>query len=74
MPLSSGHSYQGTGYNGSLPLGAEVYDQATGTWSAVGALSAGRIAHTAMRLPNGKVLVTGGYNGSYIGSTELYSP
>jgi N-acetylneuraminic acid mutarotase len=54
---------------------AEVYDPATGTWSAAGALStAARINHVATRLPNGKVLVTGGYNGSYLGSTELYSP
>lgn len=34
-----------------------------------------RSEHTASVLANGKVLVTGGYNGaSYLASTELYEP
>ncbi|CAF5112940.1 unnamed protein product [Rotaria sp. Silwood1] len=34
-----------------------------------------RSVHTASVLPNGKVLITGGYDGSlYLNSSELYDP
>src|SRR6185503_17604378 len=39
---------------------AELYDTATGNWSATGNLSVPRHAHVAVRLPSGKVLVAGG--------------
>jgi uncharacterized delta-60 repeat protein len=53
---------------------AELYDPASGTWSATSPLSSSRAFHTATLLPNGKVLVAGGYNGSYLASAELYDP
>jgi hypothetical protein len=54
---------------------AELYDPATGEWTATGSLSVGRSFHTATLLPNGKVLVAGGSSiGHEVEPTELYDP
>ena len=54
---------------------AELYDPASGTWTATGSLATARAYHTATLLPNGKVLVAGGVgNGSTLASAELYDP
>jgi len=53
---------------------AELYDPATVTFSPTGSMNTPRKSHTATLLPNGKVLCTGGYNGSYLNSAELYDP
>lgn len=37
-------------------------------------LTAGRYHHAATLLPDGKVLVTGGYNGGQLATVEVYSP
>jgi hypothetical protein len=52
---------------------AELYDPASGTWTATGSLSTTRYNHTATLLPNGKVLVAGGI-GSDPAGAELYDP
>ncbi|TXT40238.1 MAG: branched-chain amino acid ABC transporter2C amino acid-binding protein [Comamonadaceae bacterium] len=58
---------------------SELYDPATKTFAATGAMSAtlGRGDHTATLLPDGKVLVAGGSDPltkQYLSSAELYDP
>ena len=55
---------------------AELYDPASGTWTLTGAQVAPRAFHTASLLPNGKVLIVGGYgsSGGLLSSAELYDP
>jgi hypothetical protein len=45
-----------------------------GSFSTTGSLVVAREAHTATVLPNGKVLVVGGYNSGALASAELYDP
>lgn len=76
--LVTGGAYFGIGY-GVYLASAELYDPATNSWSAAGALATARSYHTATLLPSGKVLVVGGanYNDSgqfYLASAELYDP
>ncbi|MGH9837501.1 MAG: kelch repeat-containing protein [Blastocatellia bacterium] len=57
---------------------AELYDPATGQWSATGSLSTPRLGHIAVRLANGKVLVAGGRSGYFpttvVTTAEIYDP
>src|SRR5207253_10746559 len=65
------------GFNlGGCIARAELYDPATGTWTATDRLATARSNHTATLLPNGKVLVTGGTNSCFcaLASAELYDP
>jgi WD40 repeat protein len=62
---------------GDMTGTAELYDPATGNWTATGAMSTARSHHAAVLLNNGKVLVVGGGRKTeWIASpeTELYDP
>jgi hypothetical protein len=56
----------------SIPFGVPT----TGAFSATGALSSARRLHSATLLPDGRVLITGGYalGGVAVSSAELYDP
>jgi len=50
---------------------AELYDPATGKFSATGDMSASRTGHTASLLPDGRVVI---YGGTTTPSAEIYDP
>jgi len=55
------------------PISAvEIFNPATGSWTSNSSLIAKRHAHTATMLPNGTVLIAGGYSNSTPKRTELY--
>jgi len=70
----------GVDNNTTAIASGELYDPATGTWTATGSMATARAYHTATLLGNGKVLVAGGTNyvvapnTTYFASAELYDP
>ena len=72
--LPNGKVLVAGGYGAGTLDSAELYDPATGAWSATGSLNTARERHTATLLPNGKVLVAGGYGDGTLDSAELYDP
>ena len=60
---------------GATVASAEVYDPSTKTFSATGSMGTARGCHTATALPDGKVLITGGWNGTtMMGTAEIFDP
>jgi len=65
---------------GECLASAELYDPLAGTFTPTGSMTERRAFHTATPLPNGKVLVTGGWQeggfwgNKYVASAELYDP
>ena len=61
--------------------GSEIYNPATGTWTATGSLNVSRASAATLLLDDGEVLTAGGYNNTgssnpntYLTSAELYDP
>jgi N-acetylneuraminic acid mutarotase len=60
---------------GTVLSSAELYDPASNTWSVASSMATARGNYGETLLANGKVLVTGGDDGSgYLSSAELYDP
>ncbi len=55
---------------------AEIYDPASGVWTATGHMTTARYDYSATLLPSGMVIVAGGVGvtGSALASAELYNP
>jgi hypothetical protein len=67
-----GYSLSSVGRSTAL---SELYDPATGRWTQTGSLRTPRRNHTATLLPDGTVLVAGGFNsGGWLRSAEVYDP
>jgi N-acetylneuraminic acid mutarotase len=67
----------GTDASGAYLKTALLYDPAGGTWTATDSLPSDLLSlsgHTASLLPNGKVLVVGGFNSSALTQALLYDP
>jgi hypothetical protein len=67
----------GVDSTGAATGSVELYDPATGLWSAMPPLNVARALHTATLLANGTVLVMGGDDfgaGGEMASIELYDP
>src|ERR1700722_4634448 len=60
----------------SSPSAPSPYSTPAGNFTAVGSMTTARAGHTAILLPNGKVLIAGGEDDNLkdLASAELYDP
>ncbi len=73
--LIAGGCAQDSCESGEGAATAELYDPETGVFARAGTLRVPRVGHTATLLPNGKVLLAGGWSGrNPVNSAELYDP
>ena len=71
--IAGGYNYNDYNADEYLPS-AEIFDPATGIFTATGSMLTSRSDHTATLLTNGKVLIVGGDNVGYFSSAEIYDP
>jgi N-acetylneuraminic acid mutarotase len=64
----------GLNYQGTLLSSVELYDSASGAWSAANSMNIPRYLHTATLLPNGQLLVAGGLAGIGLTNVEVFNP
>ena len=63
------------GDKAAAELSPSVPDQGNGRWRITGSMATAREFHTATLLPNGQVLVSGGFGSlGNLASAELYDP
>jgi N-acetylneuraminic acid mutarotase len=78
LVLVTGGLNEGGFSSGAFELsGAELYDPATGTWTATQPMAAKRYGHVAALLTNGWVLVAGGHStpgGAETASAQIFEP
>ena len=81
--LTNGRVLVAGGFHSGLPStgttnSAEIYDPAVNAWVQTGALNQGRDNHTATVMPDGNIMVVGGYveppdpNAGYLDTAEVY--
>jgi len=78
-PLPNGQVLIAGGFSGSALASAELFTPATDTFAALAAsgsteLQTARYGAVAAALPNGQVLIAGGYNNGILASAELFNP
>lgn len=65
----------GNSPNYPIQASAEIFDPNTGMFTATGSMQTPREGHTATLLPDGRVLVVGGYDGTgAVATAEVYDP
>jgi len=73
--LVIGGSADGWSYNDHCYAEAEIYDPATGSFTATGSMADALVAQTATLLPDGRVLIAGGHDASTdVAGAEIWDP
>jgi deoxycytidylate deaminase len=72
--LGNGQVLLAGGYDNYFLEAAELFNPATGSFTATGDMTTPRVGAAASILQGGTVLIAGGYNGSYLNLAETYDP